>query len=55
MKKLKSSSSDSSKWTKLIIRRLPPYLKEEDFKLVLDEKWPDKYNWFSFHPGKTKY
>lgn len=41
---------------KVVVRRLPPLLTEEEFFKILGEEWKmghGKVDWFSYWPGKT--
>jgi regulator of nonsense transcripts 3 len=41
---------------KVIIRRLPPGMTEDEFKTIIGEEWMPGYgrcDWFSFSPGKV--
>lgn len=40
---------------KVVVRRLPPGLTEEEFTAILGEEWKagqGKVDWFSYEPGK---
>eukprot|EP00210_Caulerpa_lentillifera_P000816 g790.t1 len=39
--------------TKVVVRKLPPYLKQEDFQTELDKHALDCYNWFIYCPSKA--
>ena len=41
---------------KVVVRRLPPQLTEEEFTAILGDTWKlkgGKVDWFSYWPGKT--
>lgn len=41
---------------KLVVRRLPPGLTQQEFEKMVGEEWTTKgknIDWFSFKPGKT--
>ena len=41
---------------KVVVRRLPPQLTEEEFIAILGDTWKlgaGKIDWFSYWPGKT--
>ncbi|KAK9812741.1 hypothetical protein WJX72_002893 [[Myrmecia] bisecta] len=39
--------------TKVVVRKLPPALKEADFLEVVNKSWEGRYRWFSFVQGKV--
>lgn len=39
--------------TKVVVRQLPPGLKEAEFREVVDQTFGGKYNWFAYYPGKS--
>ncbi|CAI5534586.1 unnamed protein product [Closterium sp. Naga37s-1] len=44
---------DALKKTKVVVRKLPPNLKEESFVEALNKKYQGRYNWIMFYPGKS--
>ncbi|CAI5465308.1 unnamed protein product [Closterium sp. Yama58-4] len=44
---------DALKKTKVVVRKLPPNLKEEAFVEALNKKYQGRYNWVMFYPGKS--
>ena len=49
---MKLKASKAAK-TKVVVRHLPPTLKEQEFQEAVDGKgFQGKYNWLSFHAGK---
>lgn len=40
--------------TKIVVRKLPPYLKEDDFSTELKKHSISTYEWFAYYPGKAR-
>ena len=40
--------------TKVVVRKLPPHLKEEVLKETIDSVFSGLYDWFTYYPGKTR-
>ena len=40
--------------TKVVVRKLPPHLKEEVLKETIDSDFSGLYDWFAYYPGKTR-
>ncbi|XP_052194081.1 regulator of nonsense transcripts UPF3-like isoform X2 [Diospyros lotus] len=39
--------------TKVVVRQLPPTISEAAFAQQIDGRFPGRYNWVSFHPGRS--
>jgi regulator of nonsense transcripts 3 len=40
--------------TKVVIRKLPPYLKQDGFLEALNKSFEGAYDWVSYYPGKLR-
>lgn len=49
-------TKSQSEGEKVVVRRLPPLLTEEEFFKILGDEWKvghGKVDWFSYWPGKS--
>ncbi|CAH2035231.1 unnamed protein product [Thlaspi arvense] len=46
---------DPSPKRKVVVRHLPPSLSQSDLLSQIEPRFGDRYNWFSFRPGKSSY
>ncbi|GKV16205.1 hypothetical protein SLEP1_g26881 [Rubroshorea leprosula] len=46
---------DPLRRTKVVLRHLPPSLGQADLLAQIDDRFRNRYNWFSFRPGKSSH